>query len=859
MGKQFLSIIEPLIPAVQAERIAAIVALKQRSGQLQTNEETQLEIQRLLTFIRDSGSFVPTFQERVPLDGRDIMEGEEINARMEELHFDLETLYGVTNQLTGSTIGTQKILKSRMEGLRGQICRIADDILGFQRLKGSENFTRVITQGFADGRNASISGTRAEVDPQSRSLRLPEIKRTRHHQNRGVTPASVTVTNLSAGLSGVSSRTFEPSNAIDPDTESFWADVLLTEAPIQTSYTFLDSTVQVFTGALVEVTLVMGASQFVTDVKVLPFGQYPVDVVDIKIKQGDQQFQYPGYVDREASLNWLEWRGPRIQADEVTFVLNQPTYLHRRYHIPRRALELANFWEQLLDEEAALTLEDGVLTEFQQARAEADTRFASLHEALRRYGVEFERLDVPQPDAVGRTISETETLSLEVEATTRAMLGEPNEPALKLRPLNNPDETADPELVEIERFEYLFGAREIQANDADHLPEAHYASPQYRPDSTLLQIQIDPIEEHASFTDSSGDYRKTSIEYDAEIAPGRRVPLLPKGLTVVQNELLVLDRTTRSDTTRFGASSTTVTIRKNGDVVPATNYTIEQLTDGRLRATIDNLAFTKNARYSITYSPTSGSDVFDIESEFDSVSLSRPEVFDRTTDQGFVELAYFPFVLFDVVNNEDDFRREATRSARWGWIGGRKQTLLDGQMFSDVNTTLDGAITAAATTISLTSAVSVQSTDLPAQLKIGTEVVQYTGVSSNDLTGVTRGVDGTTAQAHIDGTPIVGQRFYEPLIVTVGSLKAFNITNYLTGKHPAFLSRQDNSLRYEFLHIGNKLFFNRPIVDKPITVQYRWMSQYIQVFSTLRSHTVGRVPYTPILQRYFLETESTVL
>jgi hypothetical protein len=859
MAKQFLDIIEPLIPAVQAERIAAIVALKQRAGELQTNEETHLEVQRLLTFVRDSGDFTATFQERVPTDGQQIMEGEEINARMEELHFDLETLYGVTNQLTGSTAGLQKIMKSRMEGLRGQICRIADDILGFQRLKGSENFTRVITQGFADGRNPTVSGTPAEVDPQSRSLRLPEVKRVRHHQNRGPTPASVRVTNLSSGLNGVSSRTFEPKNAIDPDSESFWADVLLSESPIQTKYTYLDDTEETFTGALVEVTLVLGASEFVTDVKILPFGQYPVDVIDIRIKQGDQEFQYPGYVDRTASLNWLEWRGPRIQADEVTFVLNQPTYIHRRYHIPRRALELANFWEQLLDEEADLTLNDGVLTEFQQARAEADTRFTSLHEALRRYGVEFDRLDVPQPDAVGRTISETDTLSLEVEAASKAMLGDPGEPALKLRPLNNPDETLEPELVEIERFEYLFGAREIQANDADHLPEGHYASPQYRPDSTLLQVQLDPIEEHTSFTDSEGTYRQTSIEYDVEIAPGRRVPLLAKGLTTVQDELLVLDRTTRSDTTRFASTSTTVTIRKNGDVVSPANYLIEQLTDGRLRATIDILVFTRNARYSITYSPTSGSSVFDIESEFDSVSLSRPEVFNSTTEQGFVELSYYPFVLYDVVNNEDDFLREATRSARWGWIGGRKQTLLDGQMFGDVNTTLDGALSAVATTITLASTVSVQTTNLPAKLLIGTEVVQYTGTSGNDLTGVTRGVDGTTAQAHDDGTRISGQRFYEPLLVTVGSLKAFNITNYLTGRHPAFLSRQDNALRYEFLHIGNKLFFNRPILDKPITVHYRWMSQYIQVFATLHSHTVGRVPYSPLLRRYFLETESTVL
>lgn len=76
------------------------------------------------------------------------------------------------------------------------------------------------------------------------------------------------------------------------------------------------------------------------------------------------------------------------------------------------------------------------------------------------------------------------------------------------------------------------------------------------------------------------------------------------------------------------------------------------------------------------------------------------------------------------------------------------------------STTLDGAIADSDTTITLTSATGFQA---PGVIIIdredgsGTatpnsrEVVHYTGISSNDLTGCTRGEENSTARAHTDG------------------------------------------------------------------------------------------------------------
>lgn len=67
-------------------------------------------------------------------------------------------------------------------------------------------------------------------------------------------------------------------------------------------------------------------------------------------------------------------------------------------------------------------------------------------------------------------------------------------------------------------------------------------------------------------------------------------------------------------------------------------------------------------------------------------------------------------------------------------------------------TTLNGAITATATTITLTSVTNFPATG--GRIKIDSEVMIYSGVSGSTLTGITRGADGTTAATHSNGAGV---------------------------------------------------------------------------------------------------------
>jgi len=72
----------------------------------------------------------------------------------------------------------------------------------------------------------------------------------------------------------------------------------------------------------------------------------------------------------------------------------------------------------------------------------------------------------------------------------------------------------------------------------------------------------------------------------------------------------------------------------------------------------------------------------------------------------------------------------------------------------DIESALDGAITDSDTTISLESGSGGALFSTSGTIIIGSEVITYTGVSTDDLTGCSRGVLGTTAAAHSNGVAV---------------------------------------------------------------------------------------------------------
>ena len=84
----------------------------------------------------------------------------------------------------------------------------------------------------------------------------------------------------------------------------------------------------------------------------------------------------------------------------------------------------------------------------------------------------------------------------------------------------------------------------------------------------------------------------------------------------------------------------------------------------------------------------------------------------------------------------------------------------------DQTTTLAEAITASATSITLTDASIFTTNTNDTQLKIGNEIIEYdSGAISGNTITVTRGADSTTAVAHASGATVSGGEV--PIIASV--------------------------------------------------------------------------------------------
>ena len=97
----------------------------------------------------------------------------------------------------------------------------------------------------------------------------------------------------------------------------------------------------------------------------------------------------------------------------------------------------------------------------------------------------------------------------------------------------------------------------------------------------------------------------------------------------------------------------------------------------------------------------------------------------------------------------------ATQLPGYGWSLGQ----WGGTVSGEATTTLSAGINAVTTTIALTDASQFPSSGTN-YVQIGTEELSYTGISTNTLTGVTRGVRNTTAASHSGGDTVTNSSDY---------------------------------------------------------------------------------------------------
>jgi hypothetical protein len=100
---------------------------------------------------------------------------------------------------------------------------------------------------------------------------------------------------------------------------------------------------------------------------------------------------------------------------------------------------------------------------------------------------------------------------------------------------------------------------------------------------------------------------------------------------------------------------------------------------------------------------------------------------------------------------------------------------------------------------------------------------------------------------------------YKPLTVLIGGTEAKNVTDYINLEQPAFTISDAEDGQHEYIHDGKTLYFNQAINNTEVTVDYRWMTQYVKVDGILRANKAVSPTVTPQVNEYRLFLNTTIL
>ena len=192
-----------------------------------------------------------------------------------------------------------------------------------------------------------------------------------------------------------------------------------------------------------------------------------------------------------------------------------------------------------------------------------------------------------------------------------------------------------------------------------------------------------------------------------------------------------------------------------------------------------------------------------------------------------------------------------------GWGAGSFGGIITGT----ATTTLNGGINDSATTITLTSASSFSTSG---SILIGSEIITYSGKSTNDLTGCVRGASGTTAASHSNGAAVVQSTTFtgwgSPSTSGVGigiQLRTWSQANY--GQDLIFNPR-GGALYYWAVNTSPTVFDRATVMsgsDTPTVCNYVTVSDAQRFVIALGCNDYGSSTLDPMLIRWSAQEDYT--
>lgn len=827
------------------------------------------------------------------------VEGEKIssenhNSNMEKIYIDLNTLYMSIANLSSVGQSNTVALDSEYVKSRAAIEKLLNDARVFSLRKQYENFNDIKVIDFNFNRNNSSIKPAAVVDPDTRLLELPVLYTSKVQLPNRLSRFTTVYTKVyTTGIHGPVNSSLTTELMADQRPETFWGYYVIADAPVEQVYEkkSISSEGQVdAAGPVVEIYFSFSHSEKINTVRLLPFAEFPVTILDIAYSTTDNTDYFISFKNftQESTLDWVEYNFDPVFAKTVRITISQINYRLNSYNIPKNLVIGTDIFQEIFNAKTS-ALSSQVIFDSDQYRDTLGT--------ISSYDAAISSLESLVSDNDVNSISNT---ALDYLDNYRDLV----EGILKQSAI-----PASTELISVSKYEYLLGIREVEITYEIYGPIGHFSSEKFKLSATPSEVAIEVDAEYPA----SNGIVKTSVEWELDIGQGRKIPIHPRNITgdyltaSAMEERLIVDNNTRLGYTRLGAYyGTPYYVRKDGEILDVQEYSFERITGSipKIKINLTGDSFSKTSIYTVSYAVSPASQNIDILGNFKSKHVTSPEVFTGLGSDNNIVLSKYPFINYEVINGSAAFAISSGESkwvltppqenfasgqfliyptitdsagnilqtgsitgysisGLWGTHSGETKynygNILSASYFSQIsgidygyylqlmdssdyveissfNTSITGLVLTQPYTVTLNQA-SVWASQATGLSFVGSLVDPVSGYLQVDYAiGVGVKTD--------DKVFVLSDKEYEPIQVKIGGKLAKNITNYETLIHPAFSISSSRDSNFEYIQAGNSIYFNQN-TDAEISVEYDWIAEYLAVNSVLRCNKKVNPDLTP--------------
>jgi hypothetical protein len=645
--------------------IDSLIAIKKSKGQLNSIRSTQDEILRIYNEIkRNLGTILLSPRAAVP--GEKIS-SEDHNYNMETIFLDLNVLYGAIDKL-GKSFDLQSVaLDSSYEKSKASIQKLINDVKVLSLRKKYQEFTEIKVIDFNYSSNKTDFSPKAYIDPATRLLQLNTIvDKKLQLENRENKFTRIYTKTISPGLKANFTKAFPVESIVDKKPETFWTTFIMADGPVKQKYSIQSSngasSVIDVNGPVVEVYFKFSGSEKINYIRLLPFASFPIKILDISYKQSNQTRFYKTINDftQSSTTDWEEYNFSPIYAVEIKITIAQENGSVVYYQVPEGLYYNSDIFQRIytakLQDLVGASIPDSDLV------------------------VESERLGTIYTDAINSLQSAFSTSLNNYDSKNKLeYYYNFNQIITDLLAKYYPDVDKETifgnytredlnrlQLIQVRKHEYLLGLREVEIGYAMYSPVGKFSSDKFLPQASIASVALEVDERHPEFvTDWQSDYRKTSTEWDIDLGDGRIIPIHPRnvvgegGYPLSKDEVVRFSQSDRTATTRLGGRFSFVhSLKKNGQVIPETEYTVSKVTGATPYLNIYLTGynwFDPNSLYTVDYFVDNSSCSVQVLGKFSSKALLTPELFTGSGPNNEIELSKFPYVDYAVINYTDLF------------------------------------------------------------------------------------------------------------------------------------------------------------------------------------------------------------